>query len=317
MFHSTYIPVQQDGHDGIYHATKYFDGGRLKLAVQLLKNPGSEVEGVKISAGNVYFTDDKTLAWPVFEVFMAHNALKIAEESDFWFTPIKSKDDVIQLFISKQFHERCILVNALTMHSLLLKNKAHIQTLQNLKSGVRSYVYLQRLFIMLEGVDVGTMSILSAIRATTPDGEQYMVTNPYTYPFHDEIDSYSVEILEEFRQILKDKVRRTESFESSHGNIIRIDGAPFPVIPKDIASTLVKTYDTIVENKSNYIAVYNPDMEDYLYWSTNKRYLVRADTLECVIVKNDFVKKLLSTVADGGVNDPSHLDLIWRLACQM
>lgn len=317
MFRSTYIPVKQDDKCGVYFSTKYFDGERLQKAATMLQNKEESADGMYLSAGNVYFDDDPELVWPVFEIYMAYKFMTVAENTGFWYSVICDDTDIPQLFLSIQFHGRCVLVNALTDHSLVLKQKAHIASVQMLVGKKCRYVYLQRLFEMLEGIYNGTTQVLSAVRVSTPEGDQYMVTNPYTYPYSDEICSYAVEALEEIDSLLKGETRKTESFEIIAAGIRRIDSVEWPVIPRETAQIIIDTFNTIVENKSNYIAIYDDGFEDYLYWSTNKRYLVRADTLECVVVKNQQVKRLLTKVADDGANHAGHLDLIWRLACQL
>lgn len=320
MYLSSYIPVKEDtadGKKGVFYSTKYFDAKLLSLAVALASDPDSSIPGVKLSMGNIYFDETPDVSWPTYEIFMANKVLTVAEDTGFWFTPIYDNNGVPQLYVSIPFHERVVIVNALTNHTLLLRNKVHIAAVRQLVSGKESYIWLQRMFMMLESIDTNTAKVLSAVRVTTPEGDQYMVTNPYVYPYRNGIRTYGVDVLDELRELLSGKKRKTESFEIGATGIRRKDMPNYPIITRDSAKVLIETYDTLIENKSNYIAIYDGDMEDYLYWSTNRRYLVRADSLECVVVTAENIKNLLSIVSDGGANDTKGLDLIWRLASQL
>ena len=55
----------------------------------------------------------------------------------------------------------------------------------------------------------------------------------------------------------QDTSGETESFEIGATGIRRKDMPNYPIITRDSAKVLIETYDTLIENKSNYISIMN------------------------------------------------------------
>lgn len=317
MFRSTFIPTMEDDTVGVFHTNKYFDFDHLVRAVQLLMSgEDSDDNGTHQHLGKVSFDDLPGQDWPIFEIFMANKVLSVATKTGFWFTPVRALQGTPCLFVSIPFNDNCVVINAMTSASIIVRDPLQTRAMQSLKSRATDYVYLQQVFDMLSRSEDPNVNVLKALKVTDLEGGSYMVVNLFTFPLASEIDSYGVEILEEMDSLLRGRARETESLVITPQGIKRKDLNYWPIIPRVTAQQIVDTYHEIVEQRSNYTPIYDINQEDYLYWSTNQRYLVRANTLECVVVNNQHLKNLLNLVADGGACDRGNLDVLWNLACQ-
>ena len=314
MFYSTYIPTNIGRSDcAVYSDTKVFDQAHLVRAYNFLTHTGEQSVGVECVKSCVTFMDDPTISWTIHEVYFAYKALKTAVDNNFGFFIVKDLDGIPQLFVSKNFRNHRILVNALTTRSVVLTNPIRITCVTSLIDKKVPYTFCQEVYRNLEAIEDGATNILSLLIVHSGSIDEYVVTNPYTLPYGAYIRTYGADLVEEMRQLTLG-VTETESLKFTELGIERIDGITWPLIAPVFAQDLVKRYDDAKARKSNYIPIYDEDLEDALYFSTNSRYLVRAKTLEFATVTNKQIKKLLNVMANKDSNTHSEIEMAWRLA---
>lgn len=313
MFYSTYVPVNINRVNcAIYSAEKVFDKPHLLQAYEFLTGKNT-TNGVVRTPEGISFVDEPNIYWSMPEVFLAYEALQVAEKNKFSFFTIKDTNGIPQLFVSKSFSGQRILVNALTSKSILLSNPQYVSKVASMIDKSYSYTYCQELYSVLEAITEGSNRYLDAVLIGAGSKEEYMALNHYTVSHGNIIGYLGVDIIEELETVLSTG-ESSETFTISDGSIRRNDLSYWPSLLVSQAQTLVNAYHKCIKKKLNYVVIRNSDMEDGLYLSTNGRYLVKAVTLECVPITNTQVRELLYVMMRNDSNPNCDLDWIWRLA---
>lgn len=314
MFYSTYIPTNIGRADcAVYSDTKVFDQSHLIRAYNFLTRTGEQPVGVECVKSCVTFMDDPTISWTVHEVYFAYMAYKTAVDNNFGFFIVRDTNGIPQLFVSKNFRNHRILVNALTTRSIIVTNPIRITCVTSMIDKKFPYTFCQEVYRSIEAIEDGASNILSLIIVNSGAADEYVVTNPYVLPYGSHIRTYGVDVLDEFRSIVNGATE-TESFRKTDIGIERTDSVKWPLIAQVFVSELIKKYDDAKARKSNYVPIYNEDYEDAMYFSTNSRYLVRANSMEFATVTNKQIKKLLNVMANKECNTNSEIETAWRLA---
>lgn len=313
MFYSTYVPVNVNRVNcAIYSAEKVFDKEHLLQAYDFLTGKNT-TNGIVRTPECISFVDEPSIQWSMPEVFLAYEALQVAEKNKFSFFTIKDTNSIPQLFVSKAFAGQRILVNALTNRSILLTNPQYVSKVASMIDKSYSYVYCQGLYSVLESISEGSNRYLDAVLIGAGSKDEYMALNHYTISHGNVINYVGADVIEELREVLDSGVSN-ETFAIADGNVRRLDLSYWPSLLISQARTLVSSYDKCISKKLNYVAIRNDDMVDGLYISTNGKYLVHAETLECVPISNAQVRELLYVMMHKDTNPNYDLDWIWRLA---
>ena len=314
MFTSTYLPVNMNRTNcAVYSSEKVFPKDKLLKAYALLTY--NAVSGVHLREGKIGFLDSPEIEWTIPEVYLAYEAYKQAEENDFSYYIVKDAEGIPQLFISKAFKGHRLLVNAFTMKTILLGNRQLVNKAASLIDKTVTSLYSINLFNTLKAIESGSAKFLQAIIVNKDTDEEYMAVNPMTTVLSDVTTEYYRDALDELRAIQDDHNVVTESFYFDEDHFVRKD-LPNSWEPMSSAHVkyLLETYDKVSAKKSNYIPICNEKYVPELYFSTNYRYLVDAKTFECVIIKNQHTKSLLTSFATKGIISSDQCMLAWQLA---
>jgi len=314
MFVSNYIPVNMKRNNcAIYSSEKTFPESRLIAAYSFIT--GHAVEGVYLNEGNISFVDSPETNWTYPEIMLAYNAYEQAAINNFSFYVVKNKEGIPQLFISKAFKGHRILVNAHTMHSVLLGNKSLVDKAASLIDKTESNLYCMNLFDTLRDIETGSAKFLNALLVDKGTPEECMLVNPMTTLLSETTTLYGADLIEEFKQIRVGLKEETESVKVVDGKFIRKEfeehWAPMPVEHID---NIISLYDKVSSKKSNYMCIHDSKFEPLLYFSTNHRYLVDARTFECLVVKNQHTRNLLIDMVQRNNVSASECFLAWMLA---
>lgn len=312
IFTSTYIPVNMNRNTCTVHsAYKSFPEKELLQAYEVVR--GKTVPGIDYEDGLVMF-DNNFYCWTTAEVYLAMEAYKNAKENNFSFYVIKSEDGEPCLFVSKAFKGHRLIVDAYTMHTVLLGNKQLINRASTLIDKTVPLRYAFNLFNTFKAVESGTGKLVSGLILDRDTADETYVPNSMIVNFADVSSSYSIDEITEFRAILEDRSVVTDSFKCEDNYLIRHDQVEWPPVPMEYIRQLVESYDKIKEKKNDYTALVDENFITRLFVSKNLRYVVNAETFECVVIKNQFLKTLLESYMCRDFVDRDELGLTWMLA---
>lgn len=317
MYQSTYLPVNATRSTStVYSMNSCYPKAYLLRAKNFLES-GQSDPSVYFSNGYVSFLDEPTYHWTVCEVFLAYKALEIAEASNFSFYMIKDLSQNPQLFVSSKFNGRRIIVNALTMQTVILPNEAAKQIVCMID---RCYdiVYCQELFNVARITAAKYRTCLTGLIVFAGTDDEYLVLNHYATPYGNVIESLGADTIDSLFEIL-DGADETEAFTLcvDDGAYHHNDLAYYPILSKSTVEFYVKLYQACQSKKSNYVPIYNENAEDALYYSTNQRYLVHAKTLECVVIENQRIKAVLLDMVKQPICSNDLIASIWHAACEV
>ncbi len=315
MFLSTYVPVDMHRVNcAIYSAEKIFPEERLLFAYELITS--GRANGVYMKDDCVMFIDDDKTRWTLAEIYLAHEAYAQAKRSSFSYYTARDVNGIPQLFISKSFRGHRLIVNAFSMRTLLLSNGklvAKAASLIDKTIGSRDAVDL---FNSMSAIESGSAKFLPAVIAYRGTVDEYMAVSPVMTPTAEIGTIYGSEDMEGIKAALGEDAddengmyKLTES-----GELKRVDIESMPPIPVDVARYLIEVYDKMLTKKSNYIELRNENYMPEMYFSTNQRYLVNARTFECVVIKNQYMKALLTACSKQDTISSGQLYMIWSLA---
>lgn len=313
MYTSTYIPVNiHRTNCAIYSNEKSFPEDKLVKAYQSIS--GKTVSGVVLEDGYVTFVDAPEIRWTLPEIYLAYQAYDAAMQNNFSFYIVSNEVGIPQLFISKSFKGHRILVNAFTMQTTLLTDKQRVNKVASLIDKTASGRYCIDLFNTMRDLESGSAKFLPAIMLFRDTDEECLVVSPMTTILTEITNTYGADVISELRSILSGETEETESFKKTGDKIVRTDSPIYAPLPIDFAEYLVDLYDKIRSKKNNYLELLNEEHEPELYFSTNQRYLVNAKTFECIVIKNQHTKLLLSTYAAMDHVSKDQLAVTWMLA---
>lgn len=315
MFLSTYVPVNMHRINcAVYSNEKSFPEEKLLLAYALVN--GKNAEGVYMSDGSVMFIDDPTIHWTLPEIYLAYEAYNQALKSNFSYYAAKDKTGIPQLYISKSFRGHRLLVNAFSMHTILLGNQQLVAKAASLIDKTLDNRESVDLFNTMSAIESGSSKFLSACIVYRDTPEEYMAVSPIMTPGATINTMYGSEEMEEIIHLYNGKEPLPEfSYERTpNGDFHRTDVNVDNILTCDVARYLVDVYNRTKEKKSNYVELRNDDFVVEMYLSTNHRYLVNARTFECVVIKNQHVKSLLTAYAKQYTIPSDQLQLAWMLA---
>lgn len=314
MFLSTYLPVNMRRKNcAVYSNEKVFPESKLLKAYDFITN--HPVDGVYLNDGNVAFLDSPDVIWTYPEIYLAYEAYNQAAVNNFSFYSVKDEHGIPQLFISKAFKGHRILVNAFTMHSVLLGNKQLVNKAANLIDKTSTCHYCVDLFNTLQAIELGSAKFLPAVLVMKDQDDEYMAVSPLTTLMSEMTTEYASDLINEFKQVRENKAIVTESVKFENDRFVRTDlPKSWQPMSTEHIDYIISTYDKIREKKSNYVALINENYETELFFSTNYRYLVNAKTFECVVIKNQHTKSLLIDFASRNTIPTDKLQLAWMLA---
>lgn len=314
MFYSTYLPVNMNRTECVvYSVDKAFPIEMLLKAHAVVT--GTEIDGVTFDTGIISFDSDPDIHWTVPEIFLALEAYNVANENNFSFFVIRSVEGVPQLFVSTQFYGHRILVNAINMKSILVGQQHLLSKITSLIDKRAEYKYCQDLFDAVSTIVKGSSKILQGLICNKGEEDETLCVNPLTTLYNDATVYYGLDLIEDFRKVMNDHTLRTGSVAFENNKFVRTDlGDWWPPMNMEHVTSIIELYNKTLEKKSSYVPIVDGDYAPKLYFSVNKRYLVNADTFECVCVKNQHLKDLLTIMAKNRNNSQSELLMIWMLA---
>ena len=315
MFYSTYLPVNIGRkNEYVYSDTECYPVEYLKLAKEALTSNTSCNGRVVISNGIVSFIDRDDFCWSIPNVYLAWEAYDCAVRNNFSFYTVCNQKGIPQLFISKEFKRTRILVSAFTFKSIIVRSTKLIRKIAGMIDHKYSNLFCMNLFDVINKVEHGSNRFLEALIIERDTIDQSMIVNPMLTLYSETTVDYSGELIEEMRQIINGETDRTESLHRENHTIVRHDLSYWPPMSEEHCRDIIALYDKMLLKKNNYIVLNGDDCEPYLYVSTNWRYLVNAATLECIVIKNSYLKKLLQYYASCDTTPVSALNTCWALA---
>lgn len=315
MFYSSYLPVNIGRkNEFVYTDTEHYPVELLTLAKEALVTNTTCNGKVIVDNGLVTFTEHDEISWSIPSVYLAWEAYECAVKNKFSFYMVCNNEGIPQLFVSKEFRKSRILVSAFSFKSVLVKNVKMLKKISGMIDHKYSNMFCMNLFDVISKVESGYNRFLDAIIVNRDTVDQSMVVNPILTLYSEVTVDYLGELIEEFRQIINDETEQTESLSKIGNAIQRHDLSYWPAMSMDFCKDLVDTYDRMLAKKNNYIPLNGGDYEPYLYVSTNWRYLVNASTLECLIIKNSYLKNLVQCYAAQDTSSIADLNMCWSLA---
>lgn len=313
MFISTYLPVNMHRTNcAVYSSEKVFPEEKLLKAYSFVT--GHAVEGVEWNDGNVVFPDDDTTLWTLPEIYLAYEAYNNAAINNFSFYMVKDNDNIPQLFISKSFKGHRILVNAFTMHSVIVGKVNLVAKVASMIDKTASSHYCVDLFNTIRDIEKGSAKFLKALIVNRDSEYEYMAVSPVLTTLFEVTTTYSVTALNDLRDLRDGNKTVTPTFKCEDNKYINLNNQSWPTMSSDHVNYIIDTYDATKEKRSNYVELCNEDYVTELYFSTNYRYLVDAKTFECVVIKNQHTRDLLISLSKRVNNTSDELQLAWMLA---
>ena len=314
MFLSTYIPVDMHRVNcAVYSAEKVFPEKRLLEAYKLVT--GEHSDCVYGEDGCITFIDDPSIKWSLPEVFLAEEAYRQAKESNFSYYRACNEEGIPQLFISNQFKGHRLITNAFSMRTIILCNTKLVSKAASLIDKTISNLASVDLFNSMSAIEAGSAKFLPGLIAYRGTSEEFLAVSPTMTPLAVQGTIYGSDEMEEIK-VLVEGGEMTDDFSYVKGEkgIYRNDIDKSSIIPEDVAEYLVKVYNSMKEKKSNYVELVNDDYVTDFYFSTNHRYLVNARTFECVVLKNQHLKSLLTSLSKATTVSKDQLQMVWMLA---
>lgn len=313
MFISTYLPVNMHRTNcAIYSSEKIFPEDKLLKAYSFVT--GHDVEGVIWKDGNIVFENDNETIWTLPEIYLAYEAYNNAAMNKFSFYMVKDPDNIPQLFISKAFKGHRILVNAFTMHSVLVGKQQLVNKVASMIDKTATSHYCVDLFNTIRDIEKGSAKFLPALLVNRDTEDEYLAMSPMMTALSDVTTLYAKDVIEELSAINENKELVTESFKYENDKYIRTDTCIWQPMSQEHVNYVLDTYAKTKEKKSNYIELHNDNYVTELYFSTNHRYLVDAKTFECVVIKNQHTRELLISFSKRLSVSSDELQLAWMLA---
>lgn len=313
MYQSTYIPVNMKRPDcAVYSKTNKFPEDRLIRAYKYIS--GEKVTGLSMDENFVVFLDDQTIRWTIPEIMQAYYAYTTAADNSFSYYTINGDDGVPHLFVSKVFRSHRILVNALTMQSVILSNRQHISKVASLINKTVGTVFCYNLFRVISSLEENKGRFLTSLIVYRDTQDEAVVLSPITSEDTGNGFMIGIEVIEDWRNIIDNKL--------TEGDLFTFDGSVFThkilttyePVSLQYVQYAISQYDRAKSKKSNYIDLENQNYHTMYFYSTNQRYLVNAKTLECLIVSNRIIKKQLNDCAAKAFSSNDKLLSLWLSA---
>lgn len=314
MFFSTYLPINMRRTNcAIYSRTKSFPEARLIDAHNVLTT-GESVTAHVVDDGTVSFTDDLSIVWTLPEIFLAWEAYQVAQRENFSFYSVMDDAGIPQMFISKQFKGHRIVVNAFTFKTLLLTNRMLVNKAAVLVDKKITRVEGQRLFDTMCNIEEGRAKYLTSLLTGRDTVDETLFVSPITSLYSDYTIMYGTDLIEEYRLVNNDKTIETDCIKFENGHFIRKNLTTYPAFTQEHVNFLIEQFVKCSEKKSNYIPLYDEDCELRLFYSTNCRYLVDAQTFEIVTITSQNIKAMLNSMCNKDSCPMENLNLAWKLA---
>lgn len=316
MFYSNYLPVNvKRANAAVYTEAGVYPANLLALAKQALTcNDNANGQVVLRDDGYITFTEHSEHTWPIPDVYMACEAMDMAEKNNFSYYAILDSSGIPQLFVSKAFKSSRILVNALTMQTVLVTKTNLVRKISCMIDKRFSSSYCLNLFQVISNLEKGATKYLDALILDRGTQDETLMVSPVTTMYSDVTDMYGADLIDEFRQILSGEVTETDSVQAVEGGITRNELSYWGVMSMEHIKLMCSTYDKLLAKKSNYLSLSDENYNFCYFISTNWRYLVNAKTFECLTIKNVNFRSLLQTYAASDTTPASDLNMLWMLA---
>lgn len=313
MFLSNYLPVNINRRNcSVYSGDKEFPEELLLMAHSCLTT-GSQ-SGVVLEGNTVTFINNPDITWAVSEVYLAYNAYIVAKENNFSYYKVLDKNGNTELFVSKSFKGCRIVVNAYTFLSVLVTTKKLVAKIASMIDDKFEHVYCMNVFDIIKNLESGTAKYIPAVIINKGGANERIVFSPVQTLYNEQCTDYGLDLLLEMKQVRENHDVVTDSMKYENGKYVRHDLSFWKPMTEEHIDYLLKTYDDMLKKKSNYVEIFGEDENCHLYFSTNKRYLVNAETFECVIIKNMHTRNLLSVLASMDTAPVRDIKLAWMLA---
>lgn len=318
MYLSKYLPVNIKRKNAAVHSQdKVFPAELLRTARSALRDDDGLGTAVVIENGLVTFPDAPQYQWSIPEVYLACEAMDVAEDNNFSFYVVSDKEGIPQLFVSKAFKQHRLLVNALTFRTVLVTDAKLVRRISAMIDRQFENVYCIHLFDVIDALENGATDYLDAVIYDRGGNDETMIVNPITTMHAEDNVYYSKEVIDEYRLLLKDpEAKDTEYVHIVDDMFERKNCKGFTPVSSRHAKAMVELYDKLMTKKCNYECLMGTDHDCYYYVSTNWRYLVNANTFKCVIVKNSNLKKMLQSFVTRGEVPVAELNLLWLVAVE-
>lgn len=315
MFLSKYLPVNiKRVNAAVYTQGGVFPADLLKKAAEALSSGNTTGGEVVVEDGTVTFAQNPEIRWSIPDIYLAHESLMTAQENNFSFYVVNDKQNVPQLFVSKEFKKHRLLVSALSFNTVIVTKPELVKRVSVMIDGHFDSAYCMNVFNMIEQIESGNPHYMEALIWGRDTEDECMIVNPITTLYAEDNNIYSKDVIEDYRTLLADPTADTEYVMVEKDMFARKNVTGYQPVSIPFAKSIVSLYDKILQKKNNYLCICGEDYETYYYVSTNWRYLVNAQTLECVVVLNTNIRKMLQSFVANGTNPVNELTLCWLVA---
>ena len=311
MFRSKYLPVNvKRCNSAVYTTTNCYPTDLLLQAEEALSHGKGLGTTVLLEDNNVTFVGSPEISWTVPDVYLACESLHVAENNNY---TVCDKEGVPQLFISKAFKKHRLVVLAFTFETVLVTKANLLKRVASMIDHTYDHNFCINFFYTVAALEDNKNKYLSGIIVGRDTEDEAMIVNPITTLYADNNIIYDKQVIEDYRTLLECPTAVCECVEIVDDLFQRKGRINFTPVTKQHAKEMVELYDKMTAKKNNYIDLQNGTYDTLYYVSSNLRYLVNAQTFECVVVKNAYIKRLLQKYVNQG---STTLDLIfcWRMA---
>ena len=316
MFYSRYLPVKVKSKNecAVYTNDKVFPADLLEQAFAYVSGSANANNNVFTKDMMITFKSNPDVMWSLPEIIMAHDALNIARDCNFSYFLIYNDNNIPMYFVSSRFNNARILVDALTMRSIVVTKPVLVKKLSSMIGKKFADIYLVEFYNMIVTVEAGRHKYLDGVIVDRYSDEAFLTVNPLM-DIEVEHKWWGFDELDELEKIVYEQATETEVFEYNGYLISKKDCNVFTPITVEYAHSLLDLRQRLLEKKTDYFAMRDEiNYDPVLYLSTNFRYLVNANTLECATMTNITLQEWVRSYAANEYNSKETLNLLWEMA---
>lgn len=314
MFQSNFIPVNIGRQNAAIYSEKGVYPAELLKAARAVLEIGESDANVIINDGIVSFISNPEYQWTIPNVYIACEALEVAEKNKFSYFIITNMEKVPQLFVSKSIRQHRLLINALSFDTVIVTKPNLVRKVAAMIDHQYTTVQCINTFETIRQLERSATSYLDALIVDRDTESETMCVSPITQMYTEIWEYYSNDMLEEVKPLLDGSATETENFRVEDKKLVWKLNEGLQALPISHMLEMEALYERLMAKKCNYVCIMGDDMDCHYYVSTNWRFLVNAATFEARVIKNETLKNLLMNYARVSGTRVSELDMVWSLA---
>lgn len=311
-----YLPVY------VGNRVQYIFANGKEYPVKLLTQVSELLSGrpcssVSIDENGDFYVKESEDSWSKQEVELALAALEDSLLCDMWYVPILNKEGDRRLFISSKFGDSYrILVDTQSMERVVIKDQRIAACIHDLSRHRHPNHFLEDIFQAVCSKSVAEGHFLDMIIVNRGEPDEYVAMSPLLTRWYMNNPYINAEDFDEIEAALNGQP--SNDFCVSKGNLYCAHITYWVPMSSAYTKKLFKRIRSLYKLRSSYKAV-NDEVtgEPMFYVSSDFRHLVKASTLEHIVVKNVCIlNQLKEVLLRGEVSLHEFCDL-WRSASVM